>query len=112
MKRLLTALLLCISTSALTAGWTATATVENIEIIRAQGFQINGAFGNPSNCSNPNSIFVSVDHPQYQAILATATAAFMANKKLYIFSHGCVEYGWHGGTFNELTVAGSIYLKH
>lgn len=44
-------------------GWTATAAAEHVEIIRAQGFEIKGSFGNPSECTVGDTIFVSVDHP-------------------------------------------------
>ncbi len=96
----------------LAGGWTKKAALEDIEIIRNQGFQIKGEFGNPSNCTVSNTIFVSVEHPQYQHLLAVSLSAFMGNKKLYIYSHSCIEYGWHGGSYNQLTNAGSMYIKN
>ena len=111
LKKLLIAIFIT-SMPAYAGGWTKTASVIDIEIIRAQGFQIRGEFGNPSECSNANSIFVAVDHPQYEHILSVAMTAFMGNKKLQAYSHKCVEYGWHGGSYNQLTGAGSLYLKN
>lgn len=92
------------------AGWTSVASVEHVEVIRAQGFEVKGAFGNPSNCETGDSVFVSIEHPQYDQLLSVALAAFMGNKKLRIYSHQCVNYGWHGGTYNELISHGSMYL--
>ena len=92
-------------------GWTSAAMVEHIEIIRSQGFQIKGAFGNPSQCTVANYVFVAINHPQYDQLLATATAAFLAGKQLKIYSHTCTTYGWHGGSYNELTGDGSMYLQ-
>jgi hypothetical protein len=45
-------------------------------------------------------------------LLSVALAAFMGGKKLRVYSHQCASYGWHGGTYNELTGAGSMYLHH
>ncbi|MET1257677.1 hypothetical protein, partial [Aliikangiella maris] len=93
-------------------GWTKTASVADIEIIRGQGFQITGDFGNPSECTVGNTIYVALEHPQYDKLLSISMAAFMGNKKLRIYSHQCANYGWHGGTYNELTSDGSMYLKN
>ena len=43
--------LLCSSFTALAEGWTNTANITDIEIIRGKGLQIQGDFGNPSKCS-------------------------------------------------------------
>ena len=110
MKGVFLVLMLCCSSMVYAGGWTATAAVEHVEIIRAQGFEIKGSFGNPSECTVGDTIFVSVDHPQYDQLLSVALAAFMGGKKLRIYSHQCINYGWHGGTFNELTASGSMYL--
>jgi hypothetical protein len=110
MKKITFILAMLTSSIAYGGGWTSTAPVDHVEIIRGQGFQINASFGNPSSCSVPNSIFVSINHPQYDQLLSVSLAAFMGGKKLRIYSHQCVSYGWHGGTYNELTGAGSMYL--
>lgn len=110
MKKTIFVLLAIYSSCLYAAGWTNTASVEHVEVIRAQGFEIKGTFGNPSNCEVGDSVFVSIEHPQYDQLLSVALAAFMGNKKLRIYSHQCVNYGWHGGTHNELISHGSMYL--
>ena len=112
MKKLLVVLITMLSISVNAAGWTNTALVEHIEVIRNDGFQINGVFGNPSECTTSDSVFVSITHPQYDQLLSVAMAAFMSGKKLKIYSHQCINYGWHGGTYNELASTGSMYLKN
>jgi hypothetical protein len=112
MKKLSLILIAAICGNAYAGGWTARATVSHIEIIRGQGFQINGAFGNPSECTQPNAVFVAVAHPQYDQLLSLAMTAFMGEKKLQMYSHECVEYGWHGGSYNELKSYGAMYLRH
>ncbi|TRY33421.1 hypothetical protein [Aliiglaciecola sp. M165] len=111
MMRILATLLFVFSSAAMAGGWTNTVPVEHVEIIRGQGFEIKGAFGNPSNCSGSDSIFVSTNHPQYDQLLSVALTAFTADKKLKIYSHKCIDYGWHGGTYNELTADGAMYIK-
>ncbi len=103
--------MLVLSNASLARGWTNTATVKDVEIIRSQGFQITGDFGNPSECVAGDSVFISIDHPQYDQLLSLSLSAFMADKKLRIYSHECADYGWHGGTHNELTVGGAMYIK-
>jgi hypothetical protein len=112
MKHVLYISLLLFASVANAGGWTATVRVSNIEVIRDAGFQIGGEFGNPSFCSRPNFVFVSINHPQYAELLSTAMAAFTNGKRLKIYSHQCTDYGWHSGTFNELTVDGAMFLRH
>lgn len=104
-------LLFILSPVVFSGGWTNEATINELEIIRGQGFQMTGTFGNPSQCQHGNSVFVSINHPQYNHILAFAMSAYLSQKKVKIYSHKCIAYGWHGGDYNELTGAGSIYLK-
>lgn len=110
MKYLTLCFILIFSSFSYAGGWTQIAKVDHVEVIRAQGFEIKGTFGNPSNCSVGDTVFVSVNHAQYDQLLSVALAAFMGDKKLRIYSHQCINYGWHGGTYNELTAAGSMYL--
>ncbi len=112
MKKMLLLLLVSASFPILASGWTNTAKVDDIEIIRGQGFQIRGDFGNPSQCSAENTLFVSKNHVQYDQLLSLALTAFTSGKKLKIFSHSCISYGWHGGTHNQLTDSGSMYIKN
>ena len=112
MKNYFIFFILSFSSAVFAGGWTTTAPVEHVEIIRGQGFEIKGGFGNPSNCTVSDKVFVSINHPQYQQLLSVSLAAFMGSKKLRIYSHQCIDYGWHGGTHNELTGAGSMYLHN
>jgi|GEM_PF-4964909 len=110
MKKFVILIVISFSPFVFASDWTAAARPEKVEVIRGQGFQIEGSFGNPSECDSPNSIFVSINHPQYDQLLSVAVSAFMGGKKLRIYSHQCVIYGWHGGSYNELTAGGSMYL--
>ncbi len=112
MKKLLLSALFLFSNNVFAGGWTNTAAVVDVEIIRDQGFQISGSFGNPSECSTSNTIFVATDHPQYDQLLSLTLTAFTSGKRLRIYSHTCINYGWHGGTYNQLTSAGAMYIKN
>ena len=112
MRFLFFILALSFSHIATAGGWTNTASVVDIEIIRGQGFQITGNFGNPSECTAGNTIFIALNHPQYDQLLSVAMSAFMGNKRLRIYSHQCANYGWHGGTYNELTADGAMYIRN
>ncbi len=112
MRILILILALGFSGVVMAGDWTSAASVENIEIIRGQGFQIKGEFGNPSECEHGNAVFIALEHPQYDQLLSMSMAAFMGNKRLKIFSHQCASYGWHGGNYNELTVSGAMYLQN
>lgn len=93
-------------------GWTESAPPSAVETVRSQGILILGAYGNPGTaCTNPDAIWVSETHPQYQAIIASATTAVATGLKLRAYVHNCTAIGWHGGTFNELTGDGAIFLE-
>lgn len=93
-------------------GWTESAPPSAVETVRSQGILILGAYGNPGTaCTNPDAIWVSETHPQYEAIIASATTAVATGLKLRAYVHTCATIGWHGGTFNELTGDGAIFLE-
>lgn len=112
MKKILLIGMLLSPVTVFAGGWANTAEVTNVEIIRASGFQIKGGFGNASECSVADTIYIKANHPQYEQLLSTALAAFMGGKKLRIYSHQCADYGWHAGTHNELTADGSMYITN
>lgn len=110
MKSIFLILILSFSSAVFARGWTAIAPVDRIEIIRSQGFEVRGAFGNPSSCDKQDRVFVSISHPQYEQLLSVSLAAYMGGKKLRIYSHQCITYGWNGGSHNELTGSGAMYI--
>lgn len=93
-------------------GWTESAAPTAVETVRTQGILILGAFGNPGTaCTNPDAIWVDATHSQYQTIVASATTALATGLKLKAYVHNCTAIGWHGGTYNELTGDGAIFLE-
>lgn len=93
-------------------GWTAVATPTDIELVRGQGVLIAGAFGNPGTpCTDADKIWIAATHPQYQALLSTALSAMAGGMKIHAYVHGCAAIGWHGGTYNELTADGALYIS-
>lgn len=92
-------------------GYTKLASIESVEIIRGQGFEVRGKFGNPANCSSPDTIFFPKVHPQYEQLLSVVMTAFVSGKRIQAYIHSCVEYGWHGGTFNQLDGAGALIVR-
>jgi len=91
-------------------GWTKTAEIKHIEVIRGQGFQMQGTFGNPAECTVANHIFIPINHPQYDELYSLAMVAFTSNYKIRGYIHTCIEYGWHGGSYNQLSSSGSLYI--
>ncbi len=112
MKSFLCICAILFSATVAAEGWTSTSRVSSVEIIRDQGFEVKGAFGNPSACQRGDTIFVSINHPQYAELFSTAMAAFSNGKRLKMYSHQCVSYGWHRGNYNELTAAGAMFMRH
>jgi hypothetical protein len=100
---------------AISGGRTNAAVPTKIDTVRADGFMIWGAFGNPSNCTITNAVWVKSSHPQYDKIYSTALAAFMGNKKLVIYSHNCETVGWYvtpEHNFNVLGASGDLHIQN
>lgn len=114
MKKIIIILtLLFISEAVLSAhGSTSYAVPTKLEVVRGQGFMVFGDFGNPGECSTSNTIWVPIEHPQYDQLYSTALTAFTANKKIQAYIHSCVNMGWHGGTQNTLSAPGAMYLSN
>ena len=111
MKKIIIGFIAVIMTQAVFAGgWTLTSEINHIEIIRGQGFQLQGDFGNPASCTGSNYIYIPIAHPQYDQLYSSAMIAFTSNKKVRAYLHTCTAYGWHGGTFGTLNGAGSLYI--
>ncbi len=113
-KALLASALMAFALPANAAGGsTAYAVPTKIEIVRGQGFIIFGAYGNPgpTPCTRVDTIWVPISHPQYSELLSTALSAFAGQFKLQAYVHTCTSIGWHGGTYNELTSHGALYIS-
>jgi hypothetical protein len=97
-------------------GRTNTAVPTKIDTVGVHhGFMIWGDFGNPSGCTKENAVWVKGSHPQYDKLYSTALAAFMAGKKLAIYSHSCETVGWYvtpENTFNVLGSSGDLHIKN
>ncbi|MDM3869729.1 hypothetical protein QSV34_00035 [Porticoccus sp. W117] len=117
-KGILAVLLTLVSFAVLAGGWThysasdSKGTIENIEVIRAQGFMIFGDLGDPADCGRDGYLWVAFDHPQYEQLYSMALTAFTAGKKIQAYAHSCTDVGWHGGSFSTLTGAGGMYIRH
>ncbi len=92
------------------AGWTSQVSPTTVEVARGQGFFVFGAFGNPSSCTATGAFWVSINHPQYEMLFSLVTTAIVSGKTIKAYSHQCATPGWHGGTYNEVTGNGAIYL--
>jgi hypothetical protein len=116
MRKILPLTVLFLSAVANAGGWTTygedSGSVEFVEVVRAQGFLVKGKFGDPAECGTLDHLWVGADHPQYDQLYSTALAAFMSGKKIQAYAHTCTEIGWHGGSYNTLTGAGSMYIKN
>lgn len=93
-------------------GYTSSVVPTGIEFVQNQGFVIWGAFGNSGStlCGTNDRIFISVSHPQYQALLSTAMTAVASGAKLQAYIHSCTMVGWYGLTVNEVGPSGSLAL--
>ncbi|MEP2990309.1 MAG: hypothetical protein ABJN65_00980 [Parasphingorhabdus sp.] len=94
-------------------GWTANEVPVKVEIVRGQGFMIFGSYGDPGNtpCGTDNGIWVPKEHTQYAELLSTALSAFAGQFKLQAYVHTCVNIGWHGGEYNQLSNSGALYIS-
>ena len=111
MKKIFAACIFVFSFSANAGGWTADATIERVEIVRDQGFMVFGTFGNPSECTATDALWIPISHTQYEQLYSTALSAFIGGKKLKAYAHTCSEIGWHGGSYNTLSNSGAMYIK-
>lgn len=95
-------------------GWFTPAVPTNIEVARGQGFFVTGPFGNPTNggaaCDVTDAFWVAITHPQYELLYSTVVTALVSGKQIKGYAHECTAPGWHGGTYNEVNGAGSLYL--
>jgi hypothetical protein len=90
------ALLLCVVGNA-QAQYTAPAVPTKVEVVRAEGFMISGAFGNAAGCSYSNTLFVRSDHSQYKQIYAAALLAFATKQKISGYAGACEPVSWFSG---------------
>jgi hypothetical protein len=107
MKVILFGLLLVAGNSAFGAGYSAAAVPTRIDVVRSEGFMIDGAFSNPGACTFADRLFVKSDHPQYKQIYAAALAAFATKRKISAYVHGCETLGWYSGPQNTFNIVHS-----
>lgn len=113
MKHLLGLALAAASFSAFSGNFTNPAVPTRIDLVQAgsAGFMLFGEFGNPSNCTVANQVFVEINHPQYSQIYSTALAALMAGKKIWVYAHACKPALWYTTdniTYNTMEQSGSL----
>ena len=96
--------LLFVGSSAIAGGYTTAGVPTKIDVVRSEGFMINGDFSNPGGCTFTNQLFVRADHPQYKQIYASALAAYMGKQKLSAYVHGCETVGWYSAAPNTYNI--------
>ena len=113
---LLFLIVLLYSSFALSGGRTSWAVPAKIDTTGIHnGIMIWGAFGNPANCTQANSVWVKGEHIQYDKIYSTVLAALMAGKQIMGYIHSCESVGWYSGsaiTYNVLGPAGDLQIKN
>lgn len=95
------------------SGWSVAAVPERVDVVRANGLLVWGAFGNASNCTISNRYFIKLDHPQYKEIYSMVLTAYLTGKKIKIYSNTCESLTWYSvpeTTYNTLTAGGSVNL--
>jgi hypothetical protein len=115
MKYVLSLILTFTSFSVFAGGFTNAAVPTRIDLVQAgsAGFMVFGEFGNVSNCTVSNQFYVEIGHPQYNQIYSTVLAAFMAGKKIWVYSHACKPVPWYTVntvTYNTMEPSGSIQI--
>lgn len=117
MKYFIGAILGLTSFSIIAGGFTNAAVPLGIDLVQAgsAGFMLHGLFGNPSGCTVTDQIFVEAGHPQYKEIYSTVLAAYMAGKKVIVYSHTCKPGPWYSvnsTTYNTMENSGSLYIRN
>lgn len=113
MRRFILSWVLMAACSAHAGDYTTPSVIFRINIVRNDGFMIDGAFGNPGRCTNGDQLFVRVDHPQYRLIYDTVLAAYLNGKQVFAYVLNCQDVAWYalpGSTFNVLDATGSVGL--
>jgi hypothetical protein len=115
MKYVIALFLFLTSLSVFAGGFTDAAVPTRIDLVQAgsAGFMVYGHFRNVSSCSVSNQFYVEIGHPQYNQIYSTVLAAFMAGKKIWIYSHACKPVPWYTVdtvTYNTMEPSGSIQI--
>ena len=111
----LSLLLVLVSINSFAGGWATSAVPTRIDIERANGFMVYGAFDNAGGCTVSNKFYVKIDHPQYKEIYSTVLAAYMSGKKVQPYIHSCNPVTWYSvesTTYNTLVSAGSLNIMN
>ncbi len=113
MKRLIFASMMLMSGIASAGGWSNLAVPTGIDVERGNGFMIYGDFGNAGACTTTNRIYIKIDHPQYNALYATALAAFAGKYKIQAYVQACESVGWYASpsvTFNIINSGSALNI--
>ena len=114
MKRLLVLILMLAPGISFAGGWTSWATPTQIDIERGNGVMIYGAFGNASQCTLADRIYVASDHPEFEKIYSLALTAFTAGYQLRAYSHKCGAVTWYAAPtteFNLITKDAAVNIR-
>lgn len=93
-------------------GYTSWATPTIVELV-SNGVAIYGAFGDVSNCGEPNVFFIHKDDPRYSHAYSMALAALAGKKEMRFYSSKCtsVPFHWSGNKINTNVNTQSIYIR-
>ncbi|MCP4486135.1 MAG: hypothetical protein GY820_02270 [Gammaproteobacteria bacterium] len=94
-------LLLILSTTAHSAGYSNWAIPEKVELISG-GVLIHGDFGNPNTCAYPNYIFISQSESKYDSALSMSLSALMGQREMRFYSNTCVKVSFHWAEENAI----------
>lgn len=96
------------------AGYTSAAAPTRVDVVRAEGFMIYGAFGNPGTCTFADYLFVRSDHPQYKQMYAAALIAMASKQKILAYVPVCQPVTWYSvaaNTFNVVDASSSLAIS-
>lgn len=113
MRRFMVTAMLMAAFGAHAGDYTTASIPFRINIIRNEGFMIDGAFGNPGRCTYGDQLFVRINHPQYRLIYDTVLSAYIHAKPIVAYVLSCQDVAWYalpGNTFNVVDDTGSIGL--
>jgi hypothetical protein len=115
MKKIIGVLLLLACAQCYAGGWTNTAVVTRVDLVRNEGIMVWGSFGNPAGCSTGDAFFVGTNHVQYNQVYALIMLAFATGRPISAYAHECDPATWYSipsVTYNNVTTSGAITLQN
>ncbi|WP_460803062.1 hypothetical protein [Microbulbifer agarilyticus] len=104
---LITLVLLCSTAVQARAAYSNWAIPEQIEYVN-DGILVSGNFGNPSNCSNENFLFISRtaagDEP-FKVMTSMVLSALTSKREIRMHTTQCFNVSYHGKNVSESTTA-------